>query len=382
MKFVDSIEISVRSGKGGAGTVSFRAAKNLPKLGPDGGDGGFGGDVYLRATSNITTLSKLYYKQLYSAQDGEKGGVNGRTGKSGEDLVIDVPIGTMVKDVDRDEWIGEVTYEDELLLLCKGGKKGIGNRRYVSSTHQIPEESSPGGEAIEINIQLELKLMADVGFAGFPNSGKSTLLSKITKATPRIADYPFTTLTPQLGVVDLAHENDNFFGESFVVADIPGLVEGASDGKGLGHEFLRHLERTKIIAYLIDPFSVEREDPVQGFINLKKELASFGDELHKKPFMIILTKNDIAPEEFDYDSLINDLKKYTDDIFIISSATGTGIVDLKRFLYATVQELKKEMQKLELKDQEKLLNKRSSISKPTLTEGYKVIVEKEDDYDF
>lgn len=375
MKFIDSIEIIVESGCGGSGLVSFRAAKNLPKLGPDGGDGGFGGDVFLVGTSKYNTLSKLYYKRLYKAEDGEKGGTNGRTGKSGNDLFIEVPLGTIARTIDTSELLGEVIEEKDTLLLCKGGKRGLGNQRFVSSIHQIPEESTPGGDSINLNIKLELKLMADIGFAGFPNSGKSTLLSKITRATPKIADYPFTTLTPQLGVIDLSEENRNFYGESFVVADIPGLIEGASDGRGLGHEFLRHLERTKMIAYLLDPFCLERENSVESFLSLQKELESFSNKLSQKNFLIILTKKDIAPSEFDYNKLIEKLKTYCADIFVISSVSGEGIPELKRFLYQKVEEMK---------IQRKILEDKSETSPKIelgIPEDYETVVD-DDEFEF
>lgn len=340
MKFIDSIKIRVESGRGGPGLVSFRSAQNQPKLGPDGGDGGHGGNVYLVASSRFNTLAKLYYNRLYKADDGDKGGPNGRTGKSGDDLEILVPKGTVAKDFATGAVLGEVIAEGERLLLCKGGKRGLGNIRYVSATHQIPTENTPGGPSESLELNLELKLMADVGFAGFPNGGKSTLLSTITKARPKIADYPFTTLNPQLGVVDLASIQNDFYGDSFVVADIPGLIEGAHEGRGLGHDFLRHLERTQIIAYVVDPFSVEREDPLQSFADLRYELAAFSPELGRKPALVVLTKSDIKPEGFSYAKLIAGFKSPGVDVLVVSAVTGEGIPELKRLLFAKVTELK------------------------------------------
>lgn len=346
MKFIDSIKIRVESGAGGAGLVSFRSAQNLPKLGPDGGDGGFGGDVYLVASSRFNTLAKLYYNRLYKADDGDRGGPNGRTGKSGADKEVLVPRGTVAKNLETGEIIGEVIEDGEKLLLCKGGKRGLGNMRYVSATHQIPTENTPGGPSESLELSLELKLMADVGFAGFPNGGKSTLLSTITKATPKIADYPFTTLKPQLGVVDLASIQNNFYGDSFVVADIPGLIEGAHEGKGLGHDFLRHLERTQIIAYVVDPFSVEREDTLKSFGDLSHELSAFSPELAAKPKLVVLTKNDIKPDDYDYTELVAKLKESgpSVEVIIVSAVTGYGIPELKRLLFAKVTELKKQQE--------------------------------------
>lgn len=367
MKFIDSIKIRVESGHGGPGLVSFRSAQNQPKLGPDGGDGGFGGDVYLVASSRFNTLAKLYYNRLYKADDGDRGGPNGRTGKSGDDKEILVPKGTVAKDLETGEVIGEVIEDGEKLLLCKGGKRGLGNMRYVSATHQIPTENTPGGPSESLELSLELKLMADVGFAGFPNGGKSTLLSTITKARPKIADYPFTTLQPQLGVVDLASIQNNFYGDSFVVADIPGLIEGAHEGRGLGHDFLRHLERTQIIAYVVDPFSVEREDPLQSFKDLSYELGAFSPELAKKPKLVVLTKHDIKPEDYDYSELIAGLEATGEgvSVIVVSAVTGHGIADLKRLLFAKVTELKAAI--------EQKVSVTTAAPSAEVPEGYEVI---------
>ena len=275
MKFIDEILIRARSGHGGAGLCSFRSAKNAPKLGADGGDGGFGGHVLFKGNSTLNTLSHLYYMKVYAAGDGERGGLNGRTGANGRDCVIEVPVGTIVFNADTDEVMCEVLEDGELVQLAEGGKRGLGNLRYVSSTHQAPEEHTSGGEGIELNLKLELKLIADAGFAGFPNAGKSTLLSTISAAEPKVADYPFTTLEPQLGVVDVSQQTGEW-GKSFVAADIPGLIEGASEGKGLGHEFLKHLERTKVIVFVIDAFPFDETTPFEAFNKLKAELRNYG----------------------------------------------------------------------------------------------------------
>lgn len=335
MKFVDETEIRVRSGHGGRGMVSFRAAKNAPKLGADGGDGGFGGNVYLMGNSQLNTLSGLYYKRMYAAEDGQKGGSNGCTGRNGADVVIEVPMGTVAFDKDTDTPICEVL-DSEPVLVAEGGKRGLGNLRYLSPTHQAPEESTGGGEGIEIRLGLELKLIADVGFAGFPNAGKSTLLSSISAARPRIADYPFTTLQPQLGVVDLQDCGD-YWDRSFVAADIPGLIAGASEGRGLGHEFLRHLERTKVIAYVIDPFSYDEVKPYEALQTLKSELESFSESLANKRALIVLTKKDLSGPDFNWDEHIAPLKSQGYEVIVISSVAQKGIKELKLKLWDMVQ---------------------------------------------
>ncbi len=336
MKFVDETEIRVRSGHGGRGMVSFRAAKNAPKLGADGGDGGFGGHVYLRGNNQLNTLSGLYYKRMYAAEDGQKGGSNGRTGKNGADVVIEVPFGTVAYDKDTGELVSEVLGDDRV-LIAKGGKRGLGNLRYLSPTHQAPEESTEGGEGVEIRLGLELKLIADVGFAGFPNAGKSTLLSALSAARPRIADYPFTTLQPQLGVVDLQDCGD-YWDRSFVAADIPGLIAGASEGRGLGHEFLRHLERTKVIAYIIDPFSYDDMEPHQALKTLKSELETFSERLANKRALIVLTKKDLASSDFDWHEVLSPLNSFGYEILIISAVAQKGMKELKLKLWDMIFE--------------------------------------------
>lgn len=333
MKFVDSTQIRVRSGAGGAGMVSFRAARNMPKLGADGGDGGFGGSVYLVGDNGLNTLSGMYYRQLYDAENGQRGGTNGKTGRDGEDLIIPVPLGTVAINDDTGEVIGEVLADKEQLLIAKGGKRGLGNLRYLSATHQAPEESTSGGPSIELNLRMELKVIADVGFAGFPNAGKSTLLSRISRAKPKIADYPFTTLVPNLGVVTL----DELTGKSFVAADIPGLIEGAHEGKGLGHEFLKHLERTKVIAFVLDGFSVEGLRPVDAFEKLRYELKSYSEELVKKKFHLILTKEDLKEYNEEWDAQLEELRALKLDVSVISAVKGTGLPELKRKIFNLIE---------------------------------------------
>ena len=365
MKFVDETRIRVRSGAGGNGMVSFKAAKNAPKLGADGGDGGFGGHVYLVGNPQLNTLSSLYYKRLYTAEDGVKGGSNGCTGRNGEDCLIQVPLGTVATNLETGEIIAEVL-TPEPVRIARGGKRGLGNLRYVSPTHQAPHEYKEGGPRIEFDLGLELKLIADVGFAGFPNAGKSTLLSVISAAEPRIADYPFTTLEPQLGVVDL-NDCGDYWDRSFVAADIPGLIKGASLGKGLGHEFLRHLERTKVIVYVIDPYPVTEDDPFQTFETLKRELENFSSGFSLKKSLVVLTKADLKPDDFS----INALKaKFLDigvDVIEMSSVAQTGIKDLKLKVWDLVEKEKdliREVEESEFKPMSDLSEYQLMVSAP------------------
>jgi GTP-binding protein len=342
MKFVDQTEVRVRSGRGGPGLVSFRSAKNLPKLGADGGDGGFGGHVYLEGDVQLNTLSGLYYKKLYAAGDGGKGGPNGRTGKNGSDRIIRVPVGTVARNLADGSLLGEVVEDGQRLLIAEGGKRGLGNIRYLSSRHQAPEEHTSGGPSIEVRLALELKIIADVGLAGFPNAGKSTLLSTISAARPKVADYPFTTLDPQLGVVDMEKVTGEW-GQSFVVADIPGLIEGASDGRGLGHEFLRHLERTKLICYVIDPHDPTAESPEQAFQVLQQELSRYGHGLVEKQALVILTKADLGLED---DQLARWQFFFADQglpALSVSAVSGLGLVEWKQQVWAKVKALKEQV---------------------------------------
>ncbi|MBC7658614.1 MAG: GTPase ObgE [Chitinophagaceae bacterium] len=339
MKFIDHTEIDVRSGDGGHGLVSFRAAKYQPKAGLDGGDGGFGGHVYLVGNAQLNSLSSLYYRRMYAAENGGKGGTNNCTGADGEDLLIPVPVGTIAYDRESGRMVAEVLEDGQKVLLAEGGLRGLGNCRFVTSSHQAAEESTDGTEGKEIKLQLELKLIADVGFAGFPNAGKSTLLSVISSATPKIADYPFTTLTPQLGVVEVPGA-DTWHNASFVAADIPGLIEGASEGKGLGHEFLRHLERTKVIAFILDTFPFDEMPPFNAFRVLESELFNFSEKMHKKKRVIILSKADLAPEGFNWDTVEKPFRDIGLETVRVSSVVGTGIPNLKRRVFELIQEEK------------------------------------------
>jgi GTP-binding protein len=343
MKFVDSIEIHIKSGDGGPGMTSFRTARNRPKLGPDGGNGGLGGDVTLVARSNLNTLSGLRYHQWYRAEDGARGGTNNKTGHCGTHCTISVPLGTVIFDAESGDPLGELLNEDDSLMVGKGGKRGYGNYHFLTATHQAPSEALLGEPGQTKTLRLELKLLADVGLAGFPNAGKSTLLSCISAARPKIADYPFTTLEPNLGVVDLRDLGE--FDDSFVVADIPGLIEGASEGRGLGHEFLRHLERTRLILYVLDGFCIEGRDPLDAFETLRTELRQYQPELAGRQSLILVNKIDLAPEDDSLGEIKARLETTGLEVLFASAATNTGLTPLKAKLLAMLEQDKEEINK-------------------------------------
>lgn len=342
MKFIDQTEITVRSGAGGSGMVSFAAAKFAPKLGPDGGDGGFGGNVFLVGKAQLNSLSGLYYRRIYAAENGARGGSKGCTGRNGQDLEIPVPVGTMAFDQATGRLVCEILEDGQKTCVAEGGKRGLGNLRFVSATHQAPEEHTAGGDPVTLDLSLELKLIADVGLAGFPNAGKSTLLSSMSAARPKIADYPFTTLTPQLGVVAVPEVDP--YQASFVIADIPGLIEGASEGRGLGHEFLRHLERTKVIVYVIDPFSWDEIPPIEAFHVLERELGHFSEKLAKKKRLLVLTKEDLAPEDFDWKKVEAPFRDLGLEVLRISAVAQRGLSPLKLALWNVVEEEKSKIE--------------------------------------
>jgi len=291
MKFLDETIIRVEAGAGGDGCLSFRREKFIPLGGPNGGDGGDGGSVYLVTDSNLNTLIDFHYNRTHKAERGQKGMGNDCTGKSGADLVLRVPTGTQVFDADTDELIGDLTQADQRLLVAQGGWHGLGNARFKSSTNRAPRQTTKGSEGEVRNLRLSLKLLADVGLLGLPNAGKSTFIRAISAATPKVADYPFTTLYPHLGVVRVD------VSRSFVVADIPGLIEGAAEGAGLGMRFLKHLERTRILLHVLDITPVDGSDPVDNFYIIQNELAKFSDQLATKSCWLVLNKIDLlAPE--------------------------------------------------------------------------------------
>jgi GTP-binding protein len=323
--FVDYVTIDVEAGVGGSGAEAFLREMGVPFGGPAGGDGGHGGSVILRGDNQLSTLLDFRYQQHYRAERGQHGQGKNRTGKEGPDMILRVPIGTVVRDADTGELIGEMSEHGQEIIAAKGGRGGRGNARFATSTNQSPRRWEPGFEGEKRRITLELKLIADVGLVGSPNAGKSTLLASVSAATPKIADYPFTTLTPNLGVVSLSEARQ------FVIADIPGIIEGASEGKGLGHRFLRHIERTRTLACLI---SVESEDPQAEYAMLRAELAAHSEELALKPHCVILTKMDILPG--DSDAPVIDAPDAWGQ-FAISSASRRGIEPLLEALWLRVR---------------------------------------------
>ena len=288
--FADSAKIIIKSGKGGNGHVSFRREKYVPDGGPDGGDGGKGGDIIFEVDDSMNTLNDFRHKHKWTAENGEEGKKRNCHGKKGEDLVIHVPAGTIIRDAATDKVIADMSGENKRQIILTGGKGGLGNQHFATSSMQAPKYAQPGQEALELEVRLELKVIADVGLIGFPNVGKSTLLSRVTNARPKIANYHFTTLNPNLGVVDLAE------GNGFVIADIPGIIEGASEGVGLGYQFLRHIERTKVMIHLVDAASVEGRDPIEDIKAINKELEAYNPELAKRPQVIAANKMDAMPE--------------------------------------------------------------------------------------
>jgi GTP-binding protein len=316
--FIDYIKVYCRSGKGGAGSVHFRREKYLPKGGPDGGDGGKGGDIIMKGNSHMWTLLHLRYTRHLRAENGEPGGGQRSTGASGKDVVIEVPLGTVARDAVTGEVLGEITEHDQELVLLRGGRGGLGNDHFKTSTNQTPKYAQPGEDGQEAEIILELKILADVGLVGFPNAGKSTLLSVISAAKPKIANYPFTTLTPNLGIVSY---RDN---RSFVMADIPGIIEGAAEGKGLGLRFLRHIERNSALLFMVP---IDTDDIKKEYEILLKELSKYNPELLDKKRVLAITKSDMLDDE-----LIEEVKKTLPEnipTVFISSVTGKGIPELK-----------------------------------------------------
>ncbi len=329
--FADTATITIRSGKGGDGHVSFHREKFVASGGPDGGDGGDGGSVFFSVDKGMNTLRDYRYKRSYKATDGQEGGKNKCHGKNGEDIVLAVPEGTVIREAESGRVITDMSGSNTKFLVLKGGHGGNGNMHYATSTMQAPRYAQPGQPAMELKVVLELKCIADVGLLGFPSVGKSTFISRVTNARPKIADYHFTTLEPNLGVVDL---DDG----GFVIADIPGLIEGASQGAGLGLDFLRHIERTKVLLHIVDAASVEGRDPIEDVYAINKELEQYSSEVSKKVQIIAANKLDICE---DPNEIINRLKSEFEpkgiDVYPISAATGQGV---KELLYRVYEEVK------------------------------------------
>ncbi len=320
--FIDFTKVELIAGKGGRGSVHFRREKYEPMGGPDGGDGGRGGHIIFKADSNLHTLQDVRYRRRYKADDGTPGGGSRKTGKNGKDLIIRVPIGTLIKNIGLNITVADLIQNEESFIVCSGGKGGQGNTHYKTSINQAPRKAQPGILGEFGSFQIELKILADVGLVGLPNAGKSTLLSRISSAKPKIADYPFTTLEPNLGIVKYGDYS------SFVMADIPGLIEGASTGKGLGHKFLKHIERNKVLLFLIDGTEV---NPLKTYETLKNEVLSFNADLAIKPKIVCRTKADINNE------LSNEWDDFESEVLVISSVSGAGLNDLISALSKLIQ---------------------------------------------
>ncbi len=342
MKFVDEASLRVQAGNGGRGAASFRREKFVPFGGPDGGDGGDGGSVYLRAAPGINTLSDFRVLRTYKAKSGESGSGNDCTGRGGEDLYIPVPIGTVIKDTETEEQLGDLVHEGDTLLVARGGKGGWGNTRFKSSTNRSPRQFGPGLPGEKRSLALELRVIADVGLLGLPNAGKSTLISAVSAARPKIADYPFTTLHPNLGVVSVGEHR------SFVMADIPGLIEGAAEGAGLGIRFLKHLQRTRVLLHLVDIAPPDPEaDPVKDARAIVGELKKFSAELAEKPRWLVLNKIDLLPEDEADERCAEIVRRlrWKGPTFKISGATGKGTQELTQAAMRAIEAIDEQNQK-------------------------------------
>jgi GTP-binding protein len=334
--FIDRAKIHVQGGDGGNGVTAFRREKFVPRGGPSGGDGGRGGDVILVADSSLNTLLHLRYNPQHIAQRGSHGEGSNRSGREGEDLIVRVPVGTQIFDANTGDLLHDLNHDGDRWLAARGGRGGFGNAHFTTSTNRAPRYHQTGSKGEELDLQLELKLLADVGLVGFPNAGKSTFISTVSAARPKIADYPFTTLEPNLGVVDLGDFR------TFVIADIPGLIEGAHAGAGLGDRFLRHIERTKLLLHLVDVSSVSGREATGDYETVNRELASYNQELATRPQFVVATKIDALDEPERLESLKRSAEKDNKPFFAISSATGEGVRELVNAMAAKLEELSAE----------------------------------------
>ena len=347
MKFVDEASIHVLAGKGGDGSASFRREKYIPFGGPDGGDGGDGGSVYLEGDSGLNTLVDFRHRRIYKAGNGVLGKGQQRYGKGGEDIYIRVPLGTIVIDELNETLVGDVTEHGQHLLVARGGRGGLGNVHFKSSTNRSPRKFTPGAQGEDLQLHLEMKVLADIGLLGFPNAGKSTLISTVSAARPKVADYPFTTLYPNLGVVRIG------FDSSFVIADIPGLIEGAAEGAGLGVQFLKHLQRTKLLMHLVEIAPLDEMPPEDAVRKLEQELVNFDKELGEKPRWLVFTKIDTLDQE-EAKTIANRVVKelkWTDPWFMISSVTQTGTDELVQNIGRKLDEMRELEQEQENQEQ-------------------------------
>lgn len=361
--FIDYAKINIKAGKGGDGAVAFRQEKYEPSGGPAGGDGGNGGNVVFIGEEGLKTLMDFRYKRNYKAEPGENGKNKNQYGRNGKDLVLRVPLGTVVKDLESQLVIADIVKNGQEVVIARGGKGGKGNSKFTSSTRRTPRFSEGGARGDELEIVLELKLMADVGLVGYPNAGKSTLLSVITDAKPKIANYQFTTLTPNLGVVEVD------FKDSFVIADIPGLIEGAHKGVGLGHEFLRHIERTKLIVHIIDVSAQDGRDPIDDFHKINEELEKYSEKLHNKQQIVLGNKMDIPGLEEEYKRLAEEVEKSGYDIYPISAATKSGIREVEYKIVEKLKEIEETEPLHKETDIEKIYTTKKKPSEVTIEKG-------------
>lgn len=327
--FVDRVEIKVEGGRGGNGCTSFRREKYVPKGGPNGGDGGDGGSVYLVARRQVDSLVALSHKKHWRGERGVHGEGSDRHGRKGKDIHIEVPCGTLIMDAANQLVLKDLSQEDEEVLVAKGGKGGKGNAHFKSATNRTPRQATEGDEGESRQLILELKVIADVGLVGKPNAGKSTLLSRLSRARPEIADYPFTTKFPNLGMVQLDLER------SFVLADIPGLIEGASDGAGLGHEFLKHIERAGILVHLVEPLPMDQTDPIENYLAIRDELTKHSDELGSRPEIVVVSKSELPEAAEVAEALQQRIQK---PVHLISAVTGDGLKPLMEVVFKALQE--------------------------------------------
>lgn len=335
--FTDYAKITAEAGKGGNGAISFRREKYVAAGGPDGGDGGKGGDVYFKVDKDANTLIEFRFKKKFKAENGENGSGARKYGKSGKDLYIPVPIGTVIRDAETNEVLADLSEKGQEALILKGGRGGLGNSHFATSTRQAPRFAQDGESGEKRDLILELKLLADVGLIGFPNVGKSTFLSVVTSATPKIANYHFTTIEPNLGVIK------SNYGDSFVIADIPGIIEGASEGAGLGLQFLRHIERTRLLLHLIDVSGTEGRNPVDDYHKINNELKNYSEKLAKRTQIIVATKSDLITDNNEnFKELEKEAKKDNRKIFKISSVTGEGLNELMSYISKTLKTIPKE----------------------------------------
>ena len=365
--FIDKAKIFVRSGKGGNGSVSFRREKYVPLGGPDGGDGGKGGSIVFKVDTGITTLLDFKYRKKFIAEDGEAGSTSKCYGKNGEDLYITVPMGTIIREADTNKVIADLSHKDDVFVLLRGGKGGKGNAKFATPTRQAPHFAEPGMPGEEMNIVLELKLLADVGLLGFPNVGKSTFLSMTTAAKPKIANYHFTTLKPNLGVVAA----DGV--EPFVMADIPGIIEGASEGVGLGLEFLRHIERTRLLIHVVDISGIEGRDPFEDFVKINEELKNYSVKLWDRPQIVVANKTDMLYDEEVFENFKKKVQELGfDKVFRMSAATRDGVDDVIKEAARMLKEIP--ITELEIAEDERYIPEEKKFT-------YDIRVEEGEEYD-